>query len=154
MSESFDVEDDLLTDDEELVDDEADYSDEPERRFANVGEWVEGWFQYVVAGPYSSKEVAGSRTWCPMWWDHKAVAAPLAALHEAWEAARVSEDPAAMSTWWVHHAHPHIRWLCDASSGPMYRCARNGEHEASHTADDRLATIAVPAGWFDPDAAS
>ena len=152
MTDPFDIEDDDL--DEDLVDDETHQDDAPEPRFADVAEWVEGYFRHVVAGPYANKEVPGSRTWCPQWWRHRAVAVPLAALHNAWESARISDDPAAMSAWWVHHAHPHIRWLCDAQSGPMYRCSASRGHASSHdhTEDESLEVIPAPQGWFSPPA--
>lgn len=149
MTEPFDIEEDLLHDEE---DDDTSV----ERRYADVGEWVENYFRYVVAGTYTNKEVAGQRTWCAVWWQHKAVAAPLAALHDAWEAARASDDPAAMSAWWVHHAHPHIRWLCDAQSGPMFRCSSSLSHGNGydHTDDEHLTVIPAPLGWFDPPSGS
>lgn len=145
MTAPFDAE---FDDEDDLVDDE--HENEPiEPRFSNVGEWVEQWFMQVVAGPYSRNESAGSRTWCPLWWKHKAVVVPLSALHRAWEAARASDDDAAMSAWWVHHAHPHLRWLCDATAGPMYRCAPD-DHDGRHVPDENLKVIPAPIGWFDP----
>lgn len=150
MSEHFEIEDDEI-----LIDDTEEAEEPIEPRFAHVGDWVEQWFIHVVAGPYSKREVAGERTWCAKWWDHRAVVLPLAHLHQAWEAARASDDPAAMSAWWVHHAHPHIRWLCDGGSGPMYRCAKTGRHIAdgiAHSSDESLEVLPAPLGWFDaPD---
>lgn len=146
MSGPFEVE----SDDEDLVDDhEGDHGEAQPvpPRFNDVGEWVEQWFVQVIAGPYSRNESAGSRTWCPLWWKHKAVVIPLSALHRAWEAARASEDDSAMSAWWVQHAHSHVRWLCDATAGPMYRCSPD-HHEGRHFPDESLHTIPAPPGWF------
>lgn len=148
MTEDFTTE---FDDDEDLDDDEASEDAEFEPRYAHVGEWVEQWFSHAVAGPYTRDGSAGGRTWCPFWWKHPSVATALGALHMAWEAARVSDDPAARSAWWVHHAYPHIRWLCDATAGPMYRCSP-AEHveDTKHSADENLAVIPAPTGWFEP----
>lgn len=136
-----------VDDEADLVDDASGHEEPVEPRFQDVGEWVEQWLWKVVAGPYSRNESAGSRTWCPLWWKHDAVVVPLTALHRAWEAARVNEDDGAMSSWWVQHAFPQLRWLSDATAGPMYRCSPN-EHEARHFADESLKIIPAPAGWF------
>lgn len=141
MSGPFEVE----SDDDDLVPDDEQDQEELLPRFDDVGEWVEQWLVHVIAGSYSRNESAGSRTWCSLWWKHKSVVIPLSALHRAWESARASEDDSAMSAWWVHHAHPHLRWLCDATAGPMYRCS-----PAHHFADENLKVIPAPTGWFGP----
>lgn len=128
------------------VDDPADRPRPQKPAFESVDEWVEMWFAHAVNGPYMKAASPGGRTWCAQWWDHPPVVLALHALWSAWEAARIAKDPAAMSAWWVHHAHPHIRWICDAEHGPMYRCTPN-----DHIKGRALTVTPAPLGWFEPD---
>jgi hypothetical protein len=75
-----------------------------------------------------------------------AVVVRLNALWSAWEAAKASDDGAAMSGWWVHHADPQLRTMLDAEHGPMYQCTRE-VHVA--TPPMRKKLVRPPAGWFD-----
>ncbi|MBJ8342894.1 DUF4913 domain-containing protein [Antrihabitans sp. YC3-6] len=112
--------------------------------FADVGEFVEHWLAPVLAG----KLLGGGRgrTWCRQWWRHREVSVRLHALWRGWEGARRSEEPLAMSSWWVQHTDPHLRALCDGEAGPMWRCTPE-----AHVDIPAYPTIPVPAGWFDAD---
>jgi hypothetical protein len=110
--------------------------------FPDVAVWVHQWL-----APSLSMHVTGDgrgRVFCPQWWDHDAVVVRLAALWEAWEKAVVDK---ATSTWWVQHADPHLRAMCDGETGPMRRCT---EHR--HVPTRTLTVLPVPAGWLDQSA--
>lgn len=114
--------------------------------YASVDEWVRYWLAPTLAGKLATTSGAGGRVWCAEWWQHPQVAVRLYALWQAWEAARLSASPDAMSVWWLHHADPHLRVLCDGTSGPMHRCTPTRHH------DLRPYSVApAPAGWFGPD---
>jgi hypothetical protein len=67
--------------------------------------------------------------WCPSWWRHPEAIARVTALWRAFEHLRL--DPAlGMSTWWLHHADPHLRALMDPDYGPFAVCdPREGHNE-------------------------
>ena len=67
-------------------------------------------------------------------------------LWKGWEAARLSEDPAALSGWWVYHLDAHWRHIV-AEAGPLHLCT---PHLHTQAAQRSLAAIPVPPGWFDP----
>jgi len=64
---------------------------------------------------------------------------------KAWEGACRSQDPAAMSTWWTHHADPHLNTLLNGESGPMWRCSPTQHRNVPY-----LPVVTAPQGWFDP----
>ncbi|MFG2774922.1 DUF4913 domain-containing protein [Streptomyces sp. NPDC048350] len=70
-----------------------------------------------------------SATWCPRWWAHPEAGARLSALWLAWEQLR-QEPGAGMSTWWLHHADPHLRVLMDPDMGPFAACSPKDGHTA------------------------
>ena len=112
---------------------------EPDTRFTDVAAWVQQWL-----APSLSMHVQGDgrgTVFCPQWWDHDPVVVRLTALWEAWEKASAAKT---QSTWWVQHADPHLKALCDGETGPMRRC---GEHR--HVPTRSLHTIPAPAGWLD-----
>lgn len=111
----------------------------PPLMFPNVGEWVENWFRHVMADQFDREH-----RWCTQWWRHDAVVARLDALHQAWEAARLTGDGAAVSAWWVQHADPHWRAIT-ATSGPLHQCTPD-----EHRATKPIATTPPPPTWFDP----
>lgn len=111
------------------------------RVFPDVGVWVQQWL-----APSLSLQITGDGrgvVFCAQWWDHDPVVVRLVALWEAWEDAVAA---ATMSTWWVQHADPHLRALCDGEIGPMRRCSRD-----RHIRTPSLTTEPVPAGWLDAD---
>ena len=107
--------------------------------FGDFATWVHQWL-----APSLSMHITGDgrgRVFCPQWWDHDAVTVRLAALWEAWEKAVVDKTT---STWWVQHADPHLRALCDGETGPMRRCS---EHH--HVPTRTVTVLPVPTGWLD-----
>ncbi|WP_254705801.1 DUF4913 domain-containing protein [Streptomyces vilmorinianum] len=80
--------------------------------------------------PMVRRRINGSSaTWCPRWWAHPEAGARLSALWLAWEQLR-QEPGAAMSTWWLHHADPHLRVLMDPDMGPFAACSPKDGHTA------------------------
>ncbi|GAB2917880.1 hypothetical protein GCM10027047_14500 [Rhodococcus aerolatus] len=125
--------------DDQLASLDPQTSTKPSTVFPDLGAWVEG-----QLAPSLSMHITGDgrgRVFCPQWWDHDAVVIRLAALWEAWETAKTSRT---MSTWWVQHADPHLKVLCDGETGPMRRCS---EHR--HVPTRTLLTVPTPAGWLD-----
>ncbi|ETT23809.1 hypothetical protein D092_20850 [Rhodococcus ruber Chol-4] len=97
--------------------DETDSPQKKEPKFANVIEWVNGFFLPVIRRRISDND--GGLSWDPRWWAYPEVVARLTALHQAWEEARVSDSMSAMSSWWIQHLEPHLRVILDGDTGPM-----------------------------------
>lgn len=106
-------------------------------------DWLDDWFfpQYTLRLASGNRE--GTHTWCSEWWRHRVVAVRLAALWQAWEAARITPDGSAMDSWWLMHADPTMRVLTDAANGPMWRCTPQ-RHDPVAT----LPVKPVPPGFF------
>jgi len=106
-------------------------------------DWAEDWFFRQYARRLASGNREGTHTWCAQWWKHREVAVRMAALWQAWEAARITPDGSAMNGWWLMHADPTMRVLTDAANGPMWRCTPQRH--------DQVATLPVepvPPGYF------
>jgi hypothetical protein len=104
--------------DERETDSEDDEEETIEPRYANVFEWVDCFFIKVIRrriNPDAGKGLA----WDQRWWMYPEVVGRLKALHQAWEKARADKDPAAMSSWWIHHLDAHLRVILDGDTGPM-----------------------------------
>lgn len=125
-----DLEDDDLDDDEEI---------EPEPQFERFEDWVDQWLAPTIA-----RKLTNETLWCPQWWQHPEVAIRLAALHRGWEAARISDDALAQSSWWVYHFSAHWRDI-SATNGPMHKCTKG-----NHATTASLPVVPAPDGWFDP----
>lgn len=97
--------------------DETDSPQKKEPKFANVIEWVNGFFLPVIRRRISDND--GGLSWDPGWWAYPEVVARLTALHQAWEEARASDSMSAMSSWWIQHLEPHLRVILDGDTGPM-----------------------------------
>ncbi|WP_107661076.1 DUF4913 domain-containing protein [Nocardia suismassiliense] len=98
---------------------------ELEPLFPTVWEWMEGWFVKVVRRRILSAAGKGL-SWDPMWWQYPEVVERFAALHAAWEHARVAQSPSAMSTWWCAHLDAHLRVIFDNTTGPMSQAGAAG----------------------------
>ena len=100
-------------------------ADAIEPGFANVVDWVEGWFLPIIRRKIT--DTAGSGlSWDARWWAYPEVVARLTALHYAWEEARASDQMSAMSGWWIHHLEPHLRVILDGETGPMANADKTG----------------------------
>ena len=111
--------------------------------FTDVAMWVERWL-----APSLSIQLTGDGrglVWCPQWWAHKPVAVRLHHLWLAWEEAKRIDT---MSDWWVSHADPHLKELCDGEVGPMRRCS-----EYRHIPTKGLTVMPAPDGWAEKIAA-
>lgn len=109
------------------------------RCYPNAAQWVAEWLVL-----HYGRDNPGFR-WCRRWWDHPEAAARLEALWQAWETARADEDdPAAMSSWWLEHADPHMQ-LLGSEAGPFAQCdATSGAHHAPAT----LPVVSPPDGMY------
>lgn len=105
-------------------------------------DWFESWLRHVKGGDRFSRE----QRWCAQWWRHDEVVIRIEELWKGWEAARLSEDPAALSGWWVYHLDAHWRHIV-AEAGPLHLCTTQQHTQATQRS---LAAIPVPPGWFDP----
>ncbi|MEU8517880.1 DUF4913 domain-containing protein [Kitasatospora sp. NPDC048722] len=113
--------------------------------FVTLAAFVEEYLTVLVRRP---AEGSGS-AWCPQWWAHPEAVARLASLWRAFE--YLSMDPSlGMSTFWLHHADPHLRALMDPRRGPFAGCAAG----AGHRDHEHLPTAPVPDGHLDHPAFS
>lgn len=85
-----------------------------DRVYPTVEAWVTEWLSPTIRRPSSG------RCWCPQWSAHPEAVWRLSALWQAWETLMVDDDTGP-STWWLHHADPHLRVLLD-SRGPFAAC--------------------------------
>lgn len=116
--------------------------DEVEFYFADVFVFVSDYLAQMVRRRLNGS----SATWCPRWWEHPEAGARLSALWLAWEHLR--HDPAlGMSTWWLHHADPHLRVLLDPDMGPFASCSPKDGHTA-------YPFDPLPVDPYDPGASS
>ncbi len=130
----------LLSDEQQSEQKPAD--DEVEFYFADVFVFVSEYLSQMVRRRLNGS----SATWCPRWWEHPEAGARLSALWLSWEHLR--HDPAlGMSTWWLHHADPHLRVLMDPDMGPFASCSPKDGHTA-------YPFEPLPVDPYDPGASS
>ncbi|SUE27729.1 DUF4913 domain-containing protein [Nocardia farcinica] len=115
----------------------------PPRAYPNFVAFADRWLFPLVAVRLGEANREGTYTWCSQWWAHRAVSVRIAALHEAFEAAR-AQGGAAVSTFVTRHVDSHMRTILDAANGPLHRCNRT-----HHTPHPSLTADPVPPGWFD-----
>src|SRR4051812_839220 len=110
---------------------------EPERRlvYANAVDF----FTDILANCYMREVNGGSEfAWCPEWYMHAEALARIECLWRAWEHLRW-EPALGLSTWWLHHADPHMAILLNPG-GPFKKCAWEGHN----TGTDRLQPLPLP----------
>jgi len=100
-------------------------------------------FFVEILGPSYVRDVNnGSEfAWCPEWYKHVEALARIETLWRAWEHLR-QDGALGLSTWWLHHADPHMRILM-ATNGPFKRCAYEG-HQGQERPDQFCLPHAAP----------
>ncbi|MYV31613.1 DUF4913 domain-containing protein [Rhodococcus sp. DSM 6344] len=99
---------------------------EIEPAYANVVEFVEQFFTQVVRRKMGMGGGSSGNVWDPRWALYPEVAGRLKALWFAYEEARASDGPSAMSAWWIQHFDAHFRVICDGDNGPMSDATEDG----------------------------
>ncbi|MEE2061809.1 DUF4913 domain-containing protein [Rhodococcus artemisiae] len=118
----------------------------PEPAFSRLEDFVESYFCVVINRKIDLQPGHGL-SWDPCWWRHQEVVSRLTSLWWAFEDARAaSDDPAAMSTWWIRHCDPHLRVLLDGEDGPM--SLTNGA--GTWLGHGGLGADPPPEGWVRP----
>ena len=110
-------------------------------RFTDTEDWVSRWLAPALAFKLTGD--GRGLVFCERWWAHRPVAVRFNALWEAWEQARRAGT---MSTWWISHADPTLRAVCDGETGPMRHCD-NGHHHPTAI----ITVVRAPEGWADLD---
>jgi hypothetical protein len=147
---AFDPVSDQWFDRSALTSTTGDYCGEQERnkppRYPHHSYFVENWLLPVTAVRIAADNREGHYTWCRQWWRHQAVVVRFAALHKAFEAALTAPDKTAMSTLFVRHIDPHMKYILDAANGPLHRCTLNRHVDAG-----ALSAAPIPRAWFATD---
>jgi hypothetical protein len=113
---------------------EAQDSGEPERKLVYAS--AVDFFADILAHSYMREVNQGAELlWCPEWYKHAEALARVECLWRAWEHLRW-EPALGLSTWWLHHADPHMASLM-APNGPFKKCAYDGHNQGS----DRLKPL-------------
>ncbi|WP_329468749.1 DUF4913 domain-containing protein [Streptomyces sp. NBC_01431] len=109
--------------------------------YSNLDAFVSDYLAQIIRRRIPSS----SQSWCDEWWRHPEALSRLAAVWRAWE--HLQHDPAlGMSTWWLHHADPHLRALMHPETGPFAMCK-----PSKHVRLDPLPLKpANPLMWLDP----
>ncbi|MEU1405139.1 DUF4913 domain-containing protein [Streptomyces sp. NPDC005728] len=122
---------------EDIRREEANAARPGELWYPNVAEFVSDRFIYLVSRPTPES----GRVWCPEWYRHAQALSRLDSVWRAWENLRW--DPGlGMSSWWTHHADPHMRALTDPVTGPFARCVDG------HRQPEPLPIAEPPEGLF------
>jgi hypothetical protein len=114
-----------------------------EPRYPDVETWVTNWLSPLLRRNTNTKRAGVELAWCPQWWAHAEAIDRLESIWRAWEAARISNDPAAVAHWWTTIADPMLAVLLDADTGPFSNCRRDGHHELP-----ALTVQESPHGWW------
>lgn len=114
-----------------------------EPKYANVIDWVNGFFLPVIRRRISDND--GGLSWDARWWAYPEVVARLTALHQAWEEARASDSMSAVSAWWIQHLEPHLKVILDGDTGPM----ANAKADRSFMGWPALPADPVPSNVLD-----
>lgn len=130
----------------EVVPDDAEQ--ERGQRFSDAYEFFEMFLRNTIERRVNKEGAGRGLRWDPDWRRHPEIVLRMQALWEAWEGARISKEPDAMSNWWIHHLDPHLAKMLEGTSGPM---SPDHDSEAilpplpSMTLDDSQVTQRLPA---------
>ncbi|MEU8131897.1 DUF4913 domain-containing protein [Streptodolium elevatio] len=112
--------------------------------FASLDEFVTRYVAQIVRRRLG-RSVA---MWCPAWWKHPEAVARFSVMWRAFE--HLKQDPAlGLSTWWLHHADPHLRALMDPDRGPFVLCDPREGH-SDRPPEPLPIEASPPAMWDDP----
>lgn len=102
---------------DEEIRDEENAARSGELWYANANDFMTDRLVHLVRRPAPGS----GRVWCEEWYRHPEALSRVDSLWRAWEHLRF--DPATgMSSWWLHHADPHLRALMDPETGPFGGC--------------------------------
>jgi hypothetical protein len=124
-------------------DEQVEDEDEREPLFSNPEQFVT---QYLAL--HICRRLGGTTTWCSEWWRHTEAISRITALWSAWEHLRW-EGALGLSTWWLHHADPHLARLMSKDDGPFSSCKPD-----RHVPDRPLPCKPAPPGMWDHSAFS
>lgn len=113
---------------------------EPERTPA-FGDPEEFFSQFLAV--HIQRRLGGSYTWCAQWWLHSEGLSRIGSMWTAFEYLRW-EGALGMSTWWLHHADPHLAVLMSKDSGPFSACKPDKHSDALPA----LPHMPAPAGLW------
>lgn len=116
--------------------------EEPSRHlvFAGLEAFVAEYLAEVLG-----RDVSGPvHAWCPSWWKHPEALVRLNAMWRAFEYLRL-DSSLGMSSWWLHHADPHLTVLLNPVTGPFAACKAAGEHVPPAP----VPVVPAPPGWLD-----
>ncbi|HSA84699.1 MAG TPA: DUF4913 domain-containing protein [Nitrospira sp.] len=116
----------------------------PPRFFESVELFVNTYLARIVRRRLGQ----GTATWCPEWWRHPEAVVRFDGLWRAFEYFVVDTETG-VSTWWLHHADPHLRALLDPDFGPFALCDPEDGH-AKHPLEPLPTCTAPPEVWTDP----
>lgn len=88
-------------------------------RYSNCYEFFEEFLRNAIERRVNHEGAGRGLRWDPDWRRHPEIVLRMQALWEAWEGARISEAPDAMSSWWIHHLDPHLSRMLEGTYGPM-----------------------------------
>ncbi|GAB2718050.1 DUF4913 domain-containing protein [Kitasatospora kifunensis] len=116
--------------------------DEAQPIFDNVEDFV---VEYL--SPLICRRLNGtSLTWCPDWFLHAEAISRLNAMWRSWEHLRL-EGALGSSSWWLHHADPHLGVLLNPDTGPFAACSPTDGH-SKHPLDPLPVNRADPRLWL------
>lgn len=114
------------------------------RLFASVEQFVHGYLARIICRRLGQ----GTAMWCPEWWRHDEAVIRFDCLWRAFEYF-VTDAETGVSTWWLHHADPHLRALLDPDYGPFALCDPEDGH-ARYPMDPLPVRDAPPETWDNP----
>ncbi|UGQ09023.1 DUF4913 domain-containing protein [Yinghuangia sp. ASG 101] len=93
------------------------------RLFDSVEQFVHEYLARIICRRLGQ----GTAMWCPEWWRHDEAVIRFDCLWRAFEFF-VTDTETGVSTWWLHHADPHLRALLDPDYGPFALCDPEDGH--------------------------